>query len=108
MRWFPADRPLFYPLRFLLLKKNINKVPKGFRSFQHTVKFLYSNYLLIWHRFVPAPFSTNELNNNKINDGGNNQNEILFSLGKAINCIIIREFNPYFSLLLMSLDYVIL
>ena len=30
---------------------------------------------------VPAPFSTKLLNSNKINDGGNNQNEILFNLG---------------------------
>jgi len=30
---------------------------------------------------VPAPFSTNELINNNNNDGGNSQNEILFSLG---------------------------
>ena len=34
---------------------------------------------------VPAPFSTKELNNNNINEGGNNQNEILFSLGNAIS-----------------------
>ena len=34
---------------------------------------------------VPAPYSTKELNNNKINAGGNNQNEILFNLGKAIS-----------------------
>ena len=34
---------------------------------------------------VPAPFSTNELNNSKINDGGNNQNEILFNRGKAMS-----------------------
>lgn len=34
---------------------------------------------------VPAPFSTNELNNSKISEGGNNQKEILFNLGKAIS-----------------------
>ena len=34
---------------------------------------------------VPAPFSTNALNNNNSNDGGNNQKETLFSLGKAIS-----------------------
>jgi hypothetical protein len=34
---------------------------------------------------VPAPFSTKELNNNKINAGGNNQNDILFNLGNAIS-----------------------
>ena len=34
---------------------------------------------------VPAPFSTNALNNNKIKEGGNNQKLILFNLGKAIN-----------------------
>jgi hypothetical protein len=32
---------------------------------------------------VPAPFSTNELINNNINDGGNNQNEILFNRGNT-------------------------
>ena len=36
---------------------------------------------------VPAPFSTKALNNNKINEGGNNQNEILLSLGKAIKYV---------------------
>ena len=35
--------------------------------------------------YVPAPFSTNALNNNKIKEGGNNQKLILFNLGKAIN-----------------------
>jgi hypothetical protein len=34
---------------------------------------------------VPAPFSTKELTNNKINDGGSNQNEMLFNLGNAIS-----------------------
>ena len=58
--------------------------------------------------YIPAPFSTNELTNNKIKEGGSNQKLILFSLGKAIICIIGRAFNSTFSLLLMSLDYVIL
>jgi hypothetical protein len=30
---------------------------------------------------LPAPDSTKELDNNKINEGGNNQNEILFNRG---------------------------
>lgn len=34
---------------------------------------------------VPTPFSTKALNTNKISEGGSNQNEILFSLGKAIS-----------------------
>jgi len=34
---------------------------------------------------VPAPFSTNALNNNKSNEGGNNQKETLFKRGKAIS-----------------------
>ena len=34
---------------------------------------------------MPAPFSTNELTNNKINEGGNNQKLILFNRGKAIS-----------------------
>ena len=58
--------------------------------------------------YIPAPFSTNELTNNKISEGGSNQKLILFSLGKAINYIIGRAFHSTFSLLLMSLDYVIL
>jgi len=33
---------------------------------------------------VPAPFSTNELTSSNISEGGNNQKEILFNLGKAI------------------------
>jgi hypothetical protein len=37
---------------------------------------------------VPAPFSTNELSNNSISEGGNNQKDILFNLGKAINIVI--------------------
>jgi len=34
---------------------------------------------------VPAPISTQELNNNKIKAGGNNQKLMLFSRGKAIS-----------------------
>ena len=34
---------------------------------------------------VPTPLSTNDEANTKINDGGNNQNEILFNLGNAIS-----------------------
>ena len=34
---------------------------------------------------VPAPFSTNALNNNKINEGGSSQKLMLLSLGNAIN-----------------------
>jgi hypothetical protein len=34
---------------------------------------------------VPAPFSTSELTSNKIREGGNNQKETLFNLGKAIS-----------------------
>ena len=33
---------------------------------------------------VPAPVSARELNNNKINEGGNNQNEILFNRGNRL------------------------
>ena len=33
---------------------------------------------------VPAPFSTKELTNNKINEGGNNQNDMLFNLGNLL------------------------
>ena len=41
---------------------------------------------------VPAPFSTSALNNNNINEGGNNQKLILFNLGNAINYVNIRLF----------------
>ena len=34
---------------------------------------------------VPAPFSTRALNNNNINEGGNNQKEILLSLGNQFS-----------------------
>lgn len=34
---------------------------------------------------VPAPFSTKELNNNKIKEGGKSQKDTLFNLGKAIS-----------------------
>jgi hypothetical protein len=34
---------------------------------------------------VPAPFSTKELTNSRTSEGGNNQNEILFNLGKLIS-----------------------
>jgi hypothetical protein len=34
---------------------------------------------------VPAPFSTNELSNSKISEGGSNQKEILFKRGNAIS-----------------------
>lgn len=35
--------------------------------------------------YIPAPFSTRALNTNKISEGGNNQNDMLLSLGKAIS-----------------------
>jgi hypothetical protein len=38
-----------------------------------------------WLKPVPAPDSTNELDNNKINEGGSNQNEILFKRGNQCN-----------------------
>ncbi len=34
---------------------------------------------------VPTPLSTNELDNNKINEGGSNQKLMLFSRGNAIS-----------------------
>ena len=33
---------------------------------------------------VPAPLSTKALSNNRINEGGKSQNEILFNLGNQI------------------------
>jgi hypothetical protein len=45
---------------------------------------------------VPAPPSTNDDDNNKINAGGNNQNEMLFNLGKAISgAPIIKGTNQF-------------
>jgi len=38
-----------------------------------------------WLKPVPAPDSTNELDNNKTNEGGNNQKEILFNRGNAMS-----------------------
>jgi hypothetical protein len=43
--------------------------------------------------FLPAPFSTNELRSNNINEGGNNQKDMLFNLGNAINYITIKILN---------------
>jgi hypothetical protein len=40
---------------------------------------------------VPAPFSTNELTNNNISEGGNNQKEILFNLGNQIYFFFINN-----------------
>lgn len=37
---------------------------------------------------VPAPFSTNELSNNRSKAGGNNQKEILFNLGNQFIYVI--------------------
>jgi hypothetical protein len=45
---------------------------------------------------VPAPFSTKALATNRIKEGGNNQNEILFNRGKAINFIINSLFKKNF------------
>ena len=49
------------------------------------MNFNNSNYLLLRHRKVPAPFSiiAENINNNKL--GTNNQKLILFSLGNAIS-----------------------
>jgi len=40
---------------------------------------------------VPAPDSTNELDNNKSKEGGNNQKLILLSRGKAISTAPINN-----------------
>ena len=57
---------------------------QSFRSFQHTVNFNYSNYLLPRHRKVPAPPSIHAENTNNSKLGGNNQKLILFSLGNQL------------------------
>jgi hypothetical protein len=45
---------------------------------------------------VPAPPSTRDEDINKINAGGNNQNEILFNLGKAMSgAPIIKGTNQF-------------
>jgi hypothetical protein len=66
---FPASSEVFFP--------NI-----------YIEKILGSNSISSTVHPVPAPFSTKALNNNKANEGGNNQNEILFNRGNAINCVI--------------------
>ena len=38
---------------------------------------------------VPAPDSTNELDNRRINDGGNSQKLILFKRGNAISTLFM-------------------
>ena len=40
---------------------------------------------------VPAPFSTNALSNNKINEGGNNQKLILFNLGNLLTIWLLSQ-----------------
>ena len=41
---------------------------------------------------VPAPFSTKALSNNKIKEGGNNQNDTLFNLGnQTFNNLLISN-----------------
>jgi hypothetical protein len=49
------------------------------------------NCLLLTVHPVPAPDSTKELDNNNINDGGNNQNDILFNRGNAISTAPINK-----------------
>jgi hypothetical protein len=71
------------------------------------VNFDHSNYLLLRHRKVPAPFSTKELTSNNINEGGNNQKLILFNLGNAINFVIKKVFILYFHFFQSGSDYVI-
>jgi hypothetical protein len=47
--------------------------------------YLYTNvYLYLRVHPVPAPCSTNVEQSNKVKDGGNNQNDILFSLGNLL------------------------
>lgn len=49
------------------------------------MRLVISDSLSLTVHPVPAPFSTNALNNNKISEGGNNQNEMLFNLGNLCN-----------------------
>jgi len=56
---------------------------------------------------VPAPFSTNELTNSKISEGGKSQKETLFNLGNAINFCYHKALYPCFLILLLGSDYVI-
>ena len=56
-----------------------------FMSTNNTNKMANKNCIFSTVQPVPAPCSTNELANNNINEGGNNQNDILFNLGKAIS-----------------------
>ncbi len=51
--------------------------------------FIKYNRLIPTVHPVPTPLSTNELDNNKINEGGSNQKLMLFSRGNAISLQII-------------------
>jgi hypothetical protein len=57
------------------------------------VEYLHSKFLTIkWRTHpVPAPDSTNELDKRRINEGGNNQNDILFKRGNAISTAPINN-----------------
>jgi hypothetical protein len=88
--WFPADCPLLYlilhycpmpSLAIVMVMIDRGRSRFSFRSFQQTVKYSIVSSYLSGTGNVPAPFSTKELINNNINDGGNNQNEILFNRG---------------------------
>lgn len=69
---FPASNEVFFPTMNTDIIIGSNNIPEDIIS-SFTVQP------------VPTPFSTKALNTNKISEGGSNQNEILFSLGKAIS-----------------------
>jgi hypothetical protein len=82
-----------------------NIVPKSFRSFQHTMKFLIIITYYSGTDEAPAPCSINDDNNNNVNEGGNNQNEILFNLGNQFIKVVSYSnglcFHPILILILI-------
>lgn len=69
---FPASNEVFFPIMNTDIIIGSNNIPED----------IISSFIV---QPVPTPFSTKALNTNKISEGGSNQNEILFSLGKAIS-----------------------
>ena len=69
---FPASNEVFFPIMNTDIIIGSNNIPED----------IISSFIV---HPVPTPFSTKALNTNKISEGGSNQNEILFSLGKAIS-----------------------
>ena len=64
------------------------------------MKYYYNMLINILYgtELEPAPASTNELDSNKIKDGGKSQNERLFNLGNAISTAPINKGTKKFNI----------